>query len=53
MPGVETVIGSVIVANNSAVTTVSGPNIQTVTDDVVLDTLPLLTNITLPMVSDS
>ncbi|KAK4560727.1 cell wall protein Ecm33 [Recurvomyces mirabilis] len=46
--GVETVIGSVIVANNSALTTVATDNLQTVTGDVVLDTLPLLSNITLP-----
>ncbi|KAK3675484.1 protoplasts-secreted [Recurvomyces mirabilis] len=46
--GVETVMGSVIVANNSALTTVATDNLQTVTGDVVLDTLPLLSNISLP-----
>ncbi|KAK0790721.1 cell wall protein Ecm33 [Friedmanniomyces endolithicus] len=47
--GVEEVIGSVIVANNSALTTISSDSLRSVSNDVILDTLPLLTNISLPM----
>ncbi|KAK3111692.1 cell wall protein Ecm33 [Teratosphaeriaceae sp. CCFEE 6253] len=47
--GVEQVIGSVIVANNSVMTTVAADKLQSVSNSMVLDTLPLLTNITLPM----
>ncbi|KAK0302623.1 cell wall protein Ecm33 [Friedmanniomyces endolithicus] len=49
--GVEEVIGSVIVANNSALTTISSDSLRSVSNDVILDTLPLLTNISLPMCS--
>ncbi|KAK1088834.1 cell wall protein Ecm33 [Friedmanniomyces endolithicus] len=47
--GVEEVIGSVIVANNSALTTISSDSLRSVSNDVILDTLPLLANISLPM----
>jgi hypothetical protein len=47
--GVEEVIGSVILANNSQVTTAAADSLKSVTNDVVLDTLPLLANISLPM----
>ncbi|TKA71044.1 hypothetical protein B0A55_06322 [Friedmanniomyces simplex] len=47
--GVEDVIGSIIVANNSGLTTITTDSLRTVSNDVILDTLPLLTNITLPM----
>jgi hypothetical protein len=46
--GIEEVVGSIIVANNSGVTTVSTNELRSVSDTVILDTLPLLTNITLP-----
>ena len=48
LPGVETIVGSIVVANNTGVTTITGDKLATVTDQVVLDSLPLLTNITLP-----
>ena len=47
--GVEQVIGSIIVANNSEITTIAADKLHSVSNNMVLDTLPLLTNITLPM----
>ncbi|KAK5712334.1 cell wall protein Ecm33 [Elasticomyces elasticus] len=47
--GVEEVIGSIIVANNSALTTVAANALRSVSNLMVLDNLPLLSNITLPM----
>lgn len=44
----ETVIGSVIVANNSVLGTFSSASLQTVTSNFILDTLPALANLTLP-----
>ena len=49
LPGVETIIGSIIVANNTGVTTITGEKLTTVTEKVVLDNLPHLANITLPL----
>lgn len=46
--GPETVIGSIYVANNSQITTIASRNLTTITEDCVLENLPLLANITLP-----
>lgn len=47
----ETIIGSVVMANNSVVTAIGGDKIQSVTDEIRFDNLPLLTNLSFPMVS--
>ncbi|KXL41393.1 hypothetical protein M433DRAFT_140419 [Acidomyces richmondensis BFW] len=46
--GPETVVGSIYVANNSQITTIASRDLTTITEDCVLENLPLLANITLP-----
>ncbi|KAH9828414.1 GPI-anchored cell wall organization protein Ecm33 [Teratosphaeria destructans] len=46
--GPETILGSVVVANVSNITTIAARNLSTITGDCVLSNLPLLTNLTLP-----
>lgn len=48
LTGVETVIGSVIAANNSVLDTFTSASLQTVTSNFILDTLPALTNLSFP-----